>query len=476
MSQAQKQKRYLRFSAFERVEHLVLIISFTTLAVTGLVQKYSSWPVSQVIVQFLGGIETTRLIHHFAAALFLIEAVYHLIMAGYKIFVQNKEASMLPGIKDGLDALQWFRYNLGMAEKPPKMPRYNFMEKAEYWAMAWGLVLMGLTGLMLWNPIATTNILPGTFIPAAKAAHGAEAVLAVLAIILWHFYHVHIKHWNWAMIKGTISRHEMEVEHADELEKIELGRLPEPPPPAEARRRLAIFAPAAAVISLALLGSTFYFLTFEKTAITTIPAAEEVQVFAPQTPTPVPPTPTPAPLVPTAVGQPTSSNELVWVNGIEGMLKGKCIACHNDPDKFYAETYKGVMRGVLAGYPDTSPIVQVQVSGAHPVQLTDEEIAMLRDWIKAGAHEVPGENVTTGPGTWAAGMQTLFKARCGACHGESGGFNVSTYNNVILEIKPGDVENSSVIQVQKSGDHPGMFTPDELQQVSDWIQAGAPDH
>ena len=102
-----------------------------------------------------------------------------------------------------LDALQWFRYNLGMAEKPPKMPRYNFMEKAEYWAMAWGLVLMGLTGLMLWNPIATTNILPGTFIPAAKAAHGAEAVLAVLAIILWHFYHVHIKHWNWAMIKGT---------------------------------------------------------------------------------------------------------------------------------------------------------------------------------------------------------------------------------------------------------------------------------
>ena len=54
-----------------------------------------------MIVQFLGGIETTRLIHHIAAAIFLLEAVYHLIMVGYKIFVQNKEASMLPGIKDG---------------------------------------------------------------------------------------------------------------------------------------------------------------------------------------------------------------------------------------------------------------------------------------------------------------------------------------------------------------------------------------
>lgn len=159
----------------------------------------------------------------------------------------------------------------------------------------WGLVVMALTGFMLWNPIATTRWLPGEVVPAAKAAHGAEAVLAVLAIMLWHFYHVHIRHWNASMFTGHLTREEMEEEHALELEKIEQGQVGPEVSPEERKRRLRVFIPVASVLSLVLLYGVFRFVTFEQTAITTLPPAERnVPVFVRATSTPVP-TPTVTP-------------------------------------------------------------------------------------------------------------------------------------------------------------------------------------
>jgi cytochrome b subunit of formate dehydrogenase/mono/diheme cytochrome c family protein len=470
-----------RFSVFERIEHFVLILSFTTLGLTGLPQKYVLSPISQAVIGFLGGIETTRIIHHTAAAIFLIEAIYHLFAVGYKIYVRRKAATMLPGIKDATDAYQWFGYNLGFINKLPKMPRYNFMEKAEYWAMLWGLLIMGLTGLMLWNPIATTKLLPGDFIPAAKAAHGGEAVLAGLAIILWHFYNVHIKHWNWGMIKGTITRHEMEEEHGQELEQIETGKLPSLPPTASVRQRQIIFAPAAVVISLVLLGVVYYFLTFETTSLTTLPPAEQVQVYVRQTPTVQPPTPTARPKQPTATGlpqQPASGTEVVWTGTIDGMLKDKCGSCHGTSGGFSAETYDDVMKVVQPGSPDNSKIIQIQAAGDHPGQLTADELSTLTNWIQGGALKGgPGTQAapaSTGTETWDSGIGTLFTSTCGGCHGDSGGFTATTYDDVMKQIKPGDPDNSKVVEVQKAGGHPGSFTDQELTRVIDWIKVGAP--
>ncbi len=82
---------------------------------------------------------------------------------------------------------------------------------------------MIITGFMMWNPIATARFLPGDFIPAAKAAHGGEALLAVLAIIVWHMYGVHIKHFNKSMFTGKISEEEMLDEHPLELADIKAG-------------------------------------------------------------------------------------------------------------------------------------------------------------------------------------------------------------------------------------------------------------
>lgn len=140
----------------------------------------------------------------------------------------------------------------------------------------------------------TTRFLPGQWIPAAKAAHGGEAILAVLAIFIWHFYHVHLRHLNKSMFNGKMSEKEMAHEHPAELAQINAGEIDPPVPPNMLRRRQRIFIPVASVLALVFGVGIFIFVTAETTAITTLPEGETVQIFAPVTPTPRP-TPTAAP-------------------------------------------------------------------------------------------------------------------------------------------------------------------------------------
>ncbi|HEY6074600.1 MAG TPA: cytochrome b/b6 domain-containing protein, partial [Anaerolineales bacterium] len=190
---AATQRIYVRFPLARRIEHLLMLLSFATLGLTGLPQKYSTHPISAALISGLGGIENLRLIHHTAAIVMMLGTIYHILFVGYKIFVQRVRMSMLPGLQDLKDAIGAFLYNLGMRKTRPQMGRYTFEEKAEYWAFVWGAVVMGFTGFLMWNPISASKILPGEIIPAAKAAHGGEALLAVLAIIVWHMYGVHLK-------------------------------------------------------------------------------------------------------------------------------------------------------------------------------------------------------------------------------------------------------------------------------------------
>jgi cytochrome b subunit of formate dehydrogenase/mono/diheme cytochrome c family protein len=484
-----KNQSYLRFNLAQRAEHIILILSFTILGLTGLPQKYPLASISQAIITALGGIETIRIIHRIAATVFLVEAIYHLVVAGYKLFVRREEASMLPTIKDGTDAFQAFLYNLGLRKDAPRMPRYNFAEKAEYWAMLWGLLVMALTGFMLWNPIATTNLFPGEFIPAAKVAHGGEAVLAVLAIILWHFWNVHLKMFNKSMFTGKLNRHEMEEEHGFELDRIESGRLPQPAPLEVQRQRRTIFIPVAAIASLVLLGGVYWFVSFEKTSITTIPPAEQARVFDPQTPTPVPPTPTPAPTAtpaptsnaPTTTGEQGAGASIAWDGDLDFTFKQRCGTCHGTTGGFSAATYADVMKKVDPGNPDSSDVVKVQQVGNHPGKFTADELTRVVDWIKAGAPEKGaassgGDSGSAAPlnSTWKTDVSVLFQANCKACHGSIGGFNAQTYANVMKKIQPGNPDDSDVVKVQQ-GTHPGLFTPAELKIIIDWIKAGAPE-
>ncbi len=219
----QQARQYERFHWTQRISHALLLTSFTMLGLTGLPQKFAQTGWAQAMIGFFGGIETTRLIHHTFAVVLILLAIYHLLDIGYKIFVRRTSLTMLPTFKDVKDALQAFLYNLGLGKTRPQMGRYTFEEKAEYWALIWGVAIMGLTGFMMWNPIFTAKLLPGEIIPAAKAAHGSEALLAVLAIVVWHMYGVHIKRFNKAMWTGKQTEEEMLHEHPIELADIKAG-------------------------------------------------------------------------------------------------------------------------------------------------------------------------------------------------------------------------------------------------------------
>ena len=127
------------------------------------------------------------------------------------------------------------------------MGRYTFEEKLEYWALIWGNLVMIATGFLLWNPIATARLFPGQVIPAALAAHGGEALLAVLAVIVWHGYGVHLRHFNRSMFTGSMTAAEMRQEHPLELEAILAGRAPAEPEPGTLRRHRRVFLPVAAL-------------------------------------------------------------------------------------------------------------------------------------------------------------------------------------------------------------------------------------
>jgi formate dehydrogenase gamma subunit len=280
-----KSTSYPRFDLVQRAEHMVLLASFTVLALSGLPQK---WPDSwwgETMIGVMGGIEFTRYIHHAAAIILVVLTIFHFFSVAYRIWVKRKRLTMLPSLDDVGDGLRSLGYNVGVVSRPPEMGRYTFGEKIEYWAVIWGTVVMILTGFLLWNPIAATNFLPGQAIPAAKAAHGGEALLAVLSIVTWHVYHVHIKHFNRSMFTGEISSHEMKEEHAKELAEIQAGTADRPVDPQAEQKRRMIFVPIAAVLAVGLLWSAIYFLTFEETAITTVPR-EEVPIFSPATPMP----------------------------------------------------------------------------------------------------------------------------------------------------------------------------------------------
>lgn len=268
---SEQPKQYKRFSASERLEHVVLIISFTMLGVTGLIQRYATdAAIARDLIDLMGGIESVRLMHRFFAVMLIGGTIYHGGAVTYNIFVKRVRFSMLPTMTDVRNVWETLTYNFGLRKEPPKMPRYNFAEKAEYLALVWGTIIMIITGFMLWNPIATTSLLPGVVIPIAQLAHSAEAVLAVLSILIWHFYHVHIKQLNRSMFTGNISHEAMEEEHALELEAIEKGQVPPPIPADVMAKRMRYFYPYATVVTVLLVGGLVWFVTFEDTAITTV--------------------------------------------------------------------------------------------------------------------------------------------------------------------------------------------------------------
>jgi cytochrome b subunit of formate dehydrogenase len=380
-------KTYTRFNLSERIEHVILLVSFTILGITGLAQKFANSPGGEFVLQLFGGIENSRTIHHFAAYVLLAVSIYHIMAVIYRVFILRASLSMLPLPSDFVHLYHDILYYFGKRKRKAYYGRYNYAEKAEYLAVVWGTLIMAITGFMMLNPIATTRILPGEFIPAAKAAHGGEALLAVLAIILWHFYHVHLKHFNKSMFTGQMTEEEMSEEHPAELAMIKAGQADQRPPVQTIRQRENFFFPVAMIFTIALTFGLYKFATFEETAIATVPRGETAPVFVPFTPTP-----SPVP-VPTATAGPGGMNS--WEGGVSQLLASRCGACHvqGNLGGLSLSTYQGALNGgsrgpaIVPGDPEASVLVQIQSAGGHPGQLSQSELDQIIRWIQAGASE-----------------------------------------------------------------------------------------
>ena len=379
-------KFYQRFTISERVEHWVFITAFIVLGITGLVQRYSDLQISQWVVAAVGGVENLRWVHHAAAIITMLIVIYHIGATGYRIYVHRARLTMLPVVNDIISVYHSALYYVGIRKDPPQQGRYTFEEKVEYWAVVWGTIIMAVTGFMMWNPVATASILPGQFIPAAKVAHGLEAVLAVLSILIWHMYQVFVRHFNKAMYTGAISENAMLHDHPLELADIKAGVAKPLVTPQGMKKRRRVYLPIFVVLAAVMLVGVYFFIAYEETALATIPPVDHPDVFVPFPPTPLP-TPPPSPTPP-----PVTS--LTWEGGVGAQFETKCVACHNSSSKLggldlskYETALLGGNSGpaIIPGNPDDSTVVIVQSQGDHPGQFSDEELEQLIEWITDGA-------------------------------------------------------------------------------------------
>lgn len=204
----------VRLSPNQRAQHWLLLTSFMVLVLSGFALQYpDSW-----LAWLLGSSEfLRRIIHRVAAIVMLIVGTYHILYLAFSKEGRQWVKDMLPRFKDLKDLLGNFGYYLGVRKPKPKIARFGYAEKAEYWAVIWGTIIMGLTGLMIWFKISVFGFLPRWFIDIALAIHFYEAVLATLAIIVWHFYHVifdpDVYPANLAFIDGRMSEELFREEH-----------------------------------------------------------------------------------------------------------------------------------------------------------------------------------------------------------------------------------------------------------------------
>jgi cytochrome b subunit of formate dehydrogenase len=210
----------------ERIQHWLLLASFTILVLTGFALRYPEAWLFEGIRRFSGVLFEWRGIAHRIAGVVLVAAsIYHV---GYlTLTARGREffRDISPRRGDLRDIGNALRYYLGGTRERPRFGRFSYIEKSEYWALVWGTVVMAATGTVLWFQDAFIALLSKLGWDAARSIHVYEAVLATLAILVWHLYFVifnpDVYPMNLAWLKGTLSEEEMREEHPLELEAIQ---------------------------------------------------------------------------------------------------------------------------------------------------------------------------------------------------------------------------------------------------------------
>ena len=178
----------VRMLPFERVQHALLVLSFATLVWTGFALKYPDQWWARPLMLREGNLRSY--VHRIAAVIFMSVSLAHFLSLIVNRRLRRHWMELLPRISDAREALANFAYNVGLRSAPPGRSPHSYIEKAEYWAVVWGAGVMILTGLMLWGNNLMLSLFPKTWLDVATSVHFYEALLATLAIVVWHLYTV----------------------------------------------------------------------------------------------------------------------------------------------------------------------------------------------------------------------------------------------------------------------------------------------
>jgi cytochrome b subunit of formate dehydrogenase len=217
------QRWVVRMTLAERIQHVALAVSFFTLVYTGFALKFpEGWPFAW-LARLEGGHAWRSNIHRVAAVVMVVTSLVHLVY----LFGRRGRAmlgAMLPRWQDARDALANMLHLAGVRPTPPKFEHFGYIEKAEYWALVWGTVIMTVTGFALWFENQALRWFDKWVLDLATIVHYYEAWLAFLAIMVWHVYQTvlnpDVYPMNWTWITGRISDEQLRHEHGAEWERL----------------------------------------------------------------------------------------------------------------------------------------------------------------------------------------------------------------------------------------------------------------
>ncbi|HYW79467.1 MAG TPA: hypothetical protein VE890_07805 [Thermoguttaceae bacterium] len=225
---------YVRFEPIHRILHVIIIVSFLGLALTGLPLKYSNHDWAKLLARGLGGFDSTSVWHHVFAIATVFYFVTHLVWMARKVVEQIEAGvslttiafgpdSPVPNFRDIVDVLCMLRWFVGLGPKPT-FERWTYWEKFDYWAVFWGVGIIGTSGFMLWFPNLFCRILPGEALNVAKVIHSEEALLATGFIFAIHFFNTHLRAdkfpMDMAVLSGLVSEEDYEEERPEYIERM----------------------------------------------------------------------------------------------------------------------------------------------------------------------------------------------------------------------------------------------------------------
>jgi formate dehydrogenase gamma subunit len=227
----------LRLTLNERVQHVLLLVSFITLVITGFALKFPESFWAAPIVQWEKNIPLRGWIHRVAGVVLIAASVYHVIYLMVMKSGRRWLSDMLPRVRDVRDAVHYVGHNLGYRRQLPSFAKFNYAEKVEYWALVWGTIVMAITGIILWAHNFILKNLSTVWIDVTTAIHYYEAILATAAIVIWHFYAVifdpDVYPLKWTFLTGRAPEHEVREEEPEPAPPPEPAPAPVPEPATE---------------------------------------------------------------------------------------------------------------------------------------------------------------------------------------------------------------------------------------------------